>query len=183
MQPTSRTSSQSDLCAPPARARSHTVGFTLVELTIVIVILAILFFALEPAFLGLVRNARHRAAIRSLVALLNYSRTEAVGTGRLVRVMCAPDEGLFWAEAQVDPGMDRSLFEPLAALGQRQTRMPDPLRVARLVVSGQQAAQGAQIYFYPDGRTDGADLILEDDSGREFAVELSPATGRVYVSD
>jgi hypothetical protein len=38
------------------------------------------------------------------------------------------------------------------------------------------------IYFYPDGRTDGALLVVTNALGRESWVEIAPATGKVSVS-
>jgi hypothetical protein len=57
------------------------------------------------------------------------------------------------------------------------------LGITRLEIGGGdewQADEGA-IYFYPDGRTSGAQLTLEGATGQEFTVELLPATGRVRL--
>lgn len=158
-------------------------GFTLIELTVVMAVIAILFFALQPTFVGMVRGAQERAALGELVGLFNYARTEAVGSGRLVRVICEPREGLFWAEAQADPEQDRSQFDRLRILGRSEVRMSGPLTVAAMTVSGLEMADqpAAPVYFYPDGRTDGASLSLIDGAGRELTILLSSATGRVRI--
>lgn len=165
------------------RAAPRQFGFTLVELTIVMAILAIVFFAVSPSFEGLVRGARQRAALREVVSLLTYARTEAVSRGRLVRVSCQPDEGIFWMEAQVDPQGNRSQFALLRVLGRSQVVVPDPMRVAGVIVSGRPVDPGTvEVYFYPDGRTDGLALTLADDTGKETLIELSSATGKVTLS-
>ena len=182
----SRTSTSNESGFRPLRFQrpsAHSPGFTLVELAIVLVIIAVMFFALLPGITGILREADERTALRQLVGLLNYARTEAVGSGRLVRVMCDPRDQVFWAEAQSDPQGDRSQFGLLYVLGRAQVSLPASLTIAGCSVSGQESTeQAAQVYFYPDGRTDGLMLTLVGDPDRETIVELSPATGRVTTS-
>lgn len=148
-------------------------------------IIAIGFFALRPSFGGVLRGAERRAALRKLVGLLTSARTQAIARGKLVRVVCDPGERVLWAEVQVDPAVDRSEFELLPTLNRREVRLPDSLALVEVAVAGRPAETFIQaaIYFYPDGRTDGAELLLIDDRGRETAVALAPTTGRVTVSD
>jgi Tfp pilus assembly protein FimT len=142
-----------------------------------------MFFAFLPGITGILREADERTALRQLVGLLNYARTEAVGSGRLVRVMCDPHGQVFWAEEQTDPQVDRSQFELLYVLGRGQVSIPASLTISECLVAGQESnGQEAQVYFYPDGRTDGLMLTLVGDPDRETIVELSPATGRVTAS-
>lgn len=185
------TSPTSRMSEPPIRIRRRRsgsarqgAGFTLAELVVVLTIVAILFFALVPAIGGMVKSARERTALRGIVGLLNYARTDAVTKGRLVRVVCDTGEGTLWAEAQVDPSVDRSEFDRLRVLGRAVVRVPETLAITGLTISGGDAAaeSGAQIYFYPDGRTDGAVLAMVSQSGREVLIQLSPATGRVHLA-
>ncbi len=165
-------------------ARAGRRGFTLVELLVVMVIITIAFFTLRPGIVSVRRGAENRTAIRQLAGLLTSARTEAVAGGRLVRVMCGPSAGIFWAEAQMDPAADRGEFELLRVLGREQVRLPHGLLLGEVLVAGQSVADPAQnpIYFYPDGRTDGATVLLLDANGREVVVHVAPATGRVSIS-
>lgn len=158
-------------------------GFTLIELLLVLTIIAISFFAVRPNFVNAIQHAKERTTVRRLVALLTGARTEAVGRGQLVRVVCEREDGVFWAEVQSDPEADRSQFERLPVLGRDRVRLTEDLVVADLIVAGQDTVGllRSEIYFYPDGRAEGVYLTLLDKVGREFAIELSPATGRVTV--
>ena len=164
--------------------RGHSTGFTLLELLAVMIIIAIAFFALRPGIGNVLRGAENRRAIRQLVGLLTSARTEAVAKGRLVRVMHDSAAGVFWAEAQIDPTFDRSEFGLLRLLGREQVRLPEWLILTDLVIAGQSTGDRVSdpIYFYPDGHADGAVLFLLDANGRELAVKVAPATGRVTVS-
>ena len=164
-------------------AGSRCSGFTLLELMAVMTIITISFFALRPVFLGAIRSAERRAALRDVVGLLSSARTQAVAQGKLVRVVCADDESMFWAEIQVDPMEDRSEFEALPLMGRVRLRLPDHLTIIELKVGGQESieAERNEIYFFPDGRTDGATLVLIDSADREVVIDLTPATGRVRI--
>jgi prepilin-type N-terminal cleavage/methylation domain-containing protein len=170
---------------PEGIANVRTRGFTLIELLVVMTIIAIGFLALRPGIVGVRRGAENRKSLRQLVGLLTGARTEAIAGGKLVRVLCDPDASVFWAEAQVDPALDRDEFELLRVLGREQVQLSSGLWLSDLTVAGQAAGAIAQnpIYFYPDGRTDGATVILLDANGREVAVDLAPATGRVELSE
>ena len=158
-------------------------GFTLLELMAVMTIITISSFALRPVFLGAIRNAEKRAALRDVVGLLSSARTQAVAQGKLVRGVCALDEAMVWAEIQVNPMEDRSQFEALPLMGRERLRLPDHLVIIGMEVAGQEASESErnEIYFFPDGRTDGATLVLMDSADREVVIDLTPATGRVRI--
>jgi prepilin-type N-terminal cleavage/methylation domain-containing protein len=160
-------------------------GFTLIELLVVMTIAAIGFFALRPSFGGMLRGAQQRKAAGQLVGLLIGARTRAVAGGVLVRVMCDAEQGVLWAESQVDPAADRSQFELLRIQGRKQITLPEWLMLSDVISAGESVSSSLQsaVYFYPDGTADGATLVLADAAGREIVVELAAATGRVYVGD
>jgi hypothetical protein len=100
-----------------------------------------------------------------------------------VRVICSARGGAWWAEIQVDPTVDRAQFDSLKVLGREGVLVPEGLSMAGLSIAGQEVAESVGvIYFYPDGRTDGARVILAGDRGRQIVIALSPVTGRVTVS-
>jgi Tfp pilus assembly protein FimT len=154
-------------------------------------IIGIGFFAVQPQFLGALQGARERSALRQLVGLFTGARAEAVGTGKLVRVIC--DVGIsnlesrtsFHAEVQSDPQQDRQLFDPLRLAGKTQVLLPEHLTLEDIEVAGltMTGADTIAIYFYPDGRTDGAAMLLTKGSGDTVVLELMRATGRVSIRE
>ena len=158
-------------------------GFTLIELVVVMMIIVIAFFAVRPQFGNALNANRERAALRRVVGVLTVAHAKAVSEGRLVRVMLAPYKAAIWAEIQVDPRYDRAEFEVLALLGKRKVSWPEALAVNEMSIGGVESrgSDEAVIYFFPDGRTSGASFIFEGLTGQLFAVDLSPATGKVQV--
>jgi type IV fimbrial biogenesis protein FimT len=70
----------------PLRMGARSGGFTLVELTAVIAIMAIFGSLAVPAFRGLLVNQRLAAAAGGFVAALNLARTEALQRSQKVHV-------------------------------------------------------------------------------------------------
>lgn len=68
------------------------LGFTLVELMITLVVAAILLAVGVPLFSGVLASNRAAAEVNSLVTTLRFARTEAVARGRAVSV-CPRKEG------------------------------------------------------------------------------------------
>lgn len=148
-------------------------------------IIAIAFFALRPSFGGVVEGTRERTAVRQLVGMFTAARAEAVARGKLVRVVFDANQYAFSAEIQAAPEVDRAAFDPLPLLGRKMVSVPDHLRLASLKVQGSEQVNQTRtdIYFYPDGRTDGATMVLDRERGGETWVSLSSATGRVRIDD
>lgn len=149
------------------------------------VIAVIGFYALRPSFVGSLRTAQERTALRHLTGLLKGARTEAIGQGKLVRIMWDRQEGAFWAEAQVDPMMDRSQFAPLAVLGRSAVTLPEWLAVRDFAVGGRTAGGllDTALYCYPDGRTDGAKITLVRSSGKPVRITMAATTGSVHLNE
>jgi len=158
-------------------------GFTLIELLIVMMIIAIAFFALRPAFAGAIRGAQERTMLRELVGLFTSARTEAIGRGSLIRVVFEPAEAAFFAEIQFEPERDLSVFDPLPLLGRSAVLVPEHLRVGKMEVAGRDRTgfERTHIYFYPDGRTDGLAMLLVGRHGNDTLLEVSPTTGKVRI--
>lgn len=69
----------------PASSRSG--GFTLIELCVVIAILGIFLSMALPAMQNLLRNDQTTATANDLLAALRYTRTQALTTGRVARLV------------------------------------------------------------------------------------------------
>lgn len=75
-------------------------GFTLIELSVVFSVVAILFTVGVPSFVSLIRNTQITATTNDFFASINLARTEAVQRGVRVDMVPAGDAG-DWAQGWV----------------------------------------------------------------------------------
>lgn len=85
-------------------------GFTLVELLVTLVVLAIVLGFAVPSFQNMVESNRVTSTTNSLVGLLNYARTEAMRYGRTVSVVPVGGSYANGMAAQID-GNDLRVIE------------------------------------------------------------------------
>ena len=173
-------------------------GFTLLELILVMLIVAIVLSIAAPS-LRMFANARPVAnAAAQFVALTDYARSQAISEGRTYRLNLDPDKGLFWLTAQ-----EGGAFQPLEREFGRVFSLPegtkvdwlDPpavstgITVPGLRLSGQTdntpdaagTAARTSIAFYPDGHTETSNLRLTDRRGNTLSIVCFSPTDRFRV--
>lgn len=128
-------------------------GFTLVELLVVLVILAMMLGMALPYLGKSLAGTAERAAIAELRVALRAAGDEAVTHGRTVTFRTEPDGG-YW-------------------IGRRHARPPGEIRVA--------VAGNGHIAFYPWGGSSGGRLLVEGPNGRRQIV-VDVITGRAALA-
>ncbi|MFN0057968.1 MAG: Tfp pilus assembly protein FimT/FimU [Planctomycetota bacterium] len=97
--------------SPTARERLQ--AFTLVEITMVVLVLAILAGLVVPQFAGSREEAVLRGAARELVAVLQLAASESITSRRVHRFCVDSERGIAWVEVLADlPDGSRS-FQPI----------------------------------------------------------------------
>lgn len=90
--------------------RTHNSGFTLVELLVVLVVVAITLSAAVPSFQGMIARNRVATQTNDMLLAINLARSEALRVGRTVSVQAmdasdASDEfGAGWCVVVGNPG-------------------------------------------------------------------------------
>jgi general secretion pathway protein H len=148
------------------RGRRHPAqdGFTLLELTVVLALMALLMGLVMPSLLRIWHRENQRAAIRALTVTLRVARSEAATTGRRVRLFLDIRSGHYRLEGSSRQG-------DLTGLG---------LTGARLVWQNPERTEG-YIAFYGDGSSSGGRLVLTEPTGRRNLLEVKPITGKVSL--
>lgn len=93
--------------AAPLQPRS---GFTLIELILVMVILAVVSGAMVPSLTSFRIGRANVNTADQLVALANYARNQAISEGRPYRLNVDPAGGQYWLTAAGDAGV----YQPAA---------------------------------------------------------------------
>ena len=173
-------------------------AFTLIELTVVILLIAIMSAAIIPAMRGTYQDALLRSTSRDLVNSLGIAYSRAVSLNQLHRVRFDTRTGRYLIERR-DPAGVREEFVPVKDIpgseGTLDARIslqihkqgddaadaaPQP---ANSPAGGDQAMAESDgtVSFYPDGTADAAELELRDRDGFRLALQINPTTARVHI--
>jgi general secretion pathway protein H len=146
--------------------RSAALGFSLLELLVVLALLALSAALVVPQFSGVVQTGELKAAVRQLAATLRSARGMAVGEQRETSVL-----------------LDVAQKRYQVAGREREYVLPDKLNLEFTTASTELLnAQQAGVKFFPDGTSTGGQIIL--DSGlRRFVIDVLWLTGRIVVSE
>ena len=163
--------------------------FTLIELMVVLVIIAIMSAAIVGEMSGGFQDALLRSSSRQLISVFNLASSRAISINRLHRVRFdrvtghyfvethargdnfVPARGLSGTEGALDSRISVRVQEP----DEVETPSPD------METPGPPRAPDNAINFYPDGTTDGREVELRDRDGFGLALRVSPITARVQI--
>ena len=158
-----------------ATDRRQSGGFTLLELMIVLVILAMGSVLVIPGLSGM-DSRTFNAQVREAGSLLNYARRTAVVTGRpAVASFESQPERSEAEEAEIRTSeAARSTLGPDAPWSSRGVEIAYRDSTQQLV----EVEDTIDITFFPEGGSTGGELILTLDD-REAVIVIDPFSGRV----
>jgi general secretion pathway protein H len=144
-------------------------GFSLLEMMVVLVIIAIGMTLAVPMIEGGYDSREVRRAARQIASTMHYCRGEAVAKGEV-------------QELVIDP-----LQNSIATSGWGRWAVLTERAVIEKVEGGTTLGNGAvQILFFPNGSSSGADVVLssrKDRTRNRLRVTMDPLVGTVKVGD
>ena len=149
--------------------RRSSGGFTLFEITVVLVLIAITGLLVYPSLKTTVEKARMDASVRDLASLLKYAREKAMGEQEVMSVVLRRQEA------------DLTMFD---RSGKTLThyQLWEKVSFPRLILAGQDVQDDrAVVWFYPDGRSTGIAMILRNEAGRQLRLKTDILTGNTRV--
>jgi prepilin-type N-terminal cleavage/methylation domain-containing protein len=156
-------------------------GFTLLELTVVLLIVGLLVTVAVPRFTDLT-GARLESSARRLAALVRYLSGEAAFRSHLYRLHYDLDQQSYWVTV-LTAVQDTAEFivddTPLA----RPVQLPPSIMFADVRVPDVGRVSRGQVYthFYPHGYIDPTVIHLRDQSSRVLTVVIPPLTGEAQI--
>jgi len=168
-------------------------GFTLVELMVVVLVLAVLTGALIPEMMGTYEDALLRETGRKLADAIGLASSQAVTTGRTHQLRLLSDKGLYRIEALVEGSREGPRFAPAEGLpfaeGAIDRRIAVEMRPGAAPEPGEETpedrssgeAPPGSIELRPDGTAGGAVIVLRDPEGFGLSLRVLPGTSRVRI--
>lgn len=169
-------------------------GFTLIEMLVLIIIIAVLSSIAVPSYSRFHASMEFKQSVRSVVGLLQYARQTAIQNNADVIVSYDPRAAAFHVIMDIpDPGPDQP-----AALQDSTDSMPVPAAYVTTLgedvvvqdfqvlngLTGElmtQSGEGPQITFHDDGTCDGARIVLASSKGYQEEIDVWPTTGRASI--
>ena len=141
-------------------------GFTLIELTFAVLLLAILAALILPSFSGLYERARIDNTAQHFTALINYARYQAVLRSKT---------------STLNIDLDR---RQLSLSGEKDFLLERGVRILSLETPrGLRQAGKGLIAFFPNGTSEEAEVIFQDRGARTIKLTLNPLTARVKIAE
>ena len=143
--------------------RSDQRGFTLVEVMVVIVIMALVLGLVATSLSRSISGAESREAARKMVAALRFTRTQAI---------LQKSEQVFVVNLE-----ERSYNAP----GRKTVVLPEGVEMQLTTAASEVVSEDeGQIRFFPDGGSTGGrvDLLV---NGREYTVNIAWLTGEASL--
>ncbi len=141
-------------------------GFTLLELTFAVLLLAILAVLIVPSFSDLYGRARIDSAAQHFTAMINYARHQAVLHTKTSMLNIDLDRRQFSLPGHKEFFLDKGVY--IFSL-----ETPRGLR---------QAGKG-YIAFFPNGTSEEAEVIFQDRGAKTIKLTLNPLTARVKIAE
>lgn len=138
----------------------HLRGFTLLELLVVMTLIGIAALLVVPR-VGGGQMVQLQSQVREVVALLNYARRSAIIEGKIKTVILTP--GSAEQTAPIQPNAWTSRGTKLAWSEKTKDRPKDRF----------------ELTFYPEGGSDGGELLVTLDDKFKMKITVHPITGKV----
>jgi len=176
-------------------------GFTLLELLVVLVIISIAAAFVGPRVAGSMSTLTLKTAAKKVAASLRYARSQATSESRAYFVLFDTDKGrLTIKPGQTAPKEDK---EKEAAEGEQDTgtseemadnnpvkerlkvyALPEGVRFDKVVSDkNEDTSDVFQIVFFPNGGSSGGEVLLENDRGRRYNINVDFVTGTVRLGE
>jgi prepilin-type N-terminal cleavage/methylation domain-containing protein len=153
-------------------------GFTLMELVLVMLLMAVVAAVSAPNLRGFIAGRRSADTATEILAMARWARSQAISEGRVYQLNIDPSQGKVWVET-VNP--DGTTSETTSDIG-APLQLPGggKLQIDSDLPRGDNGAQIAR--FYPTGRTEPGTIRLTDDRGTQFVIVCKSASESYHIA-
>ena len=156
-------------------------GFTLIELSVVLILVGVVFLVVFPNLTGLFSGRRLMGFSREMAGALDYARARAVIEGRPQTFRIDREKGEYSVgrKKELEAGYFRRGEEEIV----KRWKIPGEVKVGQVRLEAR-VSEGFEpvIRFYPRGNSNGAVIPLENDRGDRAEIRVKPYTGRAEIT-
>jgi len=182
--------------------RGSIKGFTLIELTIVLIIISFLFAVAGPRIAKGLSGLSLTTSAKKIAAALRYARSQAVNKSQTYSVIIdreharivirgipkpvtqPPDDA---AQEELAPEEDVAEERKEVVNEVKVVTVADGISFQEISIGGQEVNGGKeempQMIFFPDGTSQGGEIVLANNRERTFAVGVDFLTGVVTIAE
>lgn len=177
--------------------KARRLGFTLIEVMVVLVLMAIMAAMIVPEMKGTFEAALLRSTSRDLVSVLNLAYSRAISINQVHRVRLDPSSGKYFVETRVRGGggdfisvqdvagsegkLDQRISIEIRNSSEDVSEIPALPSFSNSRTESREPESDNTISFYPDGTADRRDIQLQDREGFRVSLQVNPITARVRV--
>jgi len=151
-------------------------GFTLIELTLVLAILAIVAFIAAPKLSGFARGRALPNASVALATTARWCQQQARADGIVYRLNLDTASAKYWVSKDNGAGK----FEAITSEFGEETYLPEGIGMSTDIAT---VSDGTFVTFDPGGRTDVCKIELTSSEGRTLVVTCQTPMGLFRVID
>ncbi|MBW2129854.1 MAG: prepilin-type N-terminal cleavage/methylation domain-containing protein [Deltaproteobacteria bacterium] len=162
-----------------ARHQTFVQGFTLIEVTVVLILVGLFYFSALPKVNNFLFQRDLKAAARSLKATVNLLRTKSIATHRFTVLNLDLDRGLYWGQYEAEElsgGHSSDEKEMLAP----PRHLPEGIRFldAYNMNTTKKTFGVVKSRFNPKGILEETVIHLADARGKTLTIIINAFTGR-----
>jgi general secretion pathway protein H len=156
-------------------------GFSLIELIVVMVLLSLSIALIAPSLSRFSKSVELKAAAKKVAAILRYCRSEAINKGKVYQVIF--DSNLMVVKVQPIEAEDQEETEKKEDKSvSKDYPLPAGIQLKEFnFESTQYPADLPAIEFYPNGGSNGGDLLLDTQSQKGYKIKIQFLTGAVVI--
>ncbi len=156
-------------------------GFSLLEVIVVLVLLSLSLALIAPSLSRFSKSVELKAAAKKVAAILRYYRSEAINKGKVYQVIF--DSNLMAVKAQSIESEDQEETEKTEAKSSQKTySLPAGVQMKELnIESTQYPSDLPAIEFYPNGGSNGGDILLDTQIQKGYKIRVNFLTGTVVI--
>jgi general secretion pathway protein H len=156
-------------------------GFSLLEIIVVLVLLSLSVALIAPGLSRFSKSVELKGATKKVAAVLRYYRSEAINKGKVYQVLF--DSNLMEVKAQPIESEGREETEKKEVKSAPKSFfLPSGVQMKELnLESTQYPADLPAIEFYPNGGSNGGNILLDSQSQKGFKIKVNFLTGAVVI--